>query len=140
MTDLVILAIPYDVPGVTSSGRVIVSAGRVTVPEAISRVKLLVEHDRSDVIGHAIDSEETSAGLMVRFTVPESLTADAALESYRSGLRDAASPGVDWSDDTLLRLKRHGATQAVRAAGVLREVSLVAIGGFIDARVIEEIS
>lgn len=140
MTELVILSVPYNVPGVTSSGRVIVSAGHVTIPDDVSRVKLLVDHDRSEVIGHATDSEETPAGLLVRFTVPSSLTADAALESYRAGLRDAASPGVDWDDATLLRLKRHGATAAIRAAGVLREVSLVAVGGFVDARVIEEIS
>jgi HK97 family phage prohead protease len=141
MTALRILAVPFGAPGETSTGRILVSAGGISWPEDVSRVKLLVEHDRSEPVGVCSSLEETPDGIVGTFELGRGTLAAVkrAIEGVRSGLRDAASPGVDWDDATRLRIKRAGVT-AVKAEGMLREVSLVAIGGFVDARVLEVIS
>lgn len=140
MTALRILVLPFGVPGATSSGRLTVKAGALTWPEDVSRVKLLVEHDRSEPVGVCSHLEQTDMGVIGLFEVPgSSARTKRILADVRSGVRDAASPGVDWTQDTLLRMKRDR-TGTVRAEGLLREVSLVAVPGFVDARVLEVVA
>lgn len=140
MTALRILVAPFGRPGVTSTGRVIVPRGGLTWPEDVSRVKLLVDHDRTWPVGVCTLLEQADEGVVGLFEVPgQSARVKALLVEVRAGLRDAASPGVDWDDATLLRFKRDGASRAVKAEGMLREVSLVTVGGFVEARVLEEV-
>lgn len=138
MTTLRILVAPFGRPGVTSTGRVIVSRDGLTWPEDVSRVKLLVDHDRSQPVGVCKHLEQIDEGVVGLFEVPGRSTRIVKLiAEVRAGLRDAASPGIDWDDATLLRFKRAGGADAVKAEGVLREVSLVTVGGFVDSRVLE---
>lgn len=127
------LAVPYGPVGVTSSGRLQFAAGALSWSEA-RRVKLLREHDQRDVVGFAAELSESPEGLVATFHVPEGENGDRALAEAAAGLRDAFSVGVQLDDKTAERLRRANGG-AVQGAGQLREVSLVSVPAFDDARV-----
>jgi HK97 family phage prohead protease len=131
------LAVPYGKPGQTGAGRLSFAHGSLSWSDP-SRVKLLVEHDqRAEVIGYATElSSVPDVGLMATFHVPESPHGDQALASAAAKLRDGLSVGVQIDDATASRLgKLAGRPGVVAGAGQLREVSLVAVPAFDDARI-----
>lgn len=128
------LAVPYGPVGQTSAGRLQFSAGALQLPAQTSRVKLLREHDQRDVVGFATELVETPAGLYATFSVPPGVEGDRALADAASFLRDALSVGVQL-DDRSNELLRRANGAAVQGTGALREVSLVSVPAFDDARV-----
>ena len=123
------LVLPFGRPGHTSTGSVTVTAGSVTVPDDIGRVKLLRDHSTEPgftPVGYATGLEETPDGLRMSFRVAATPDGDAALADVTEHVRDALSVElVDTSVDTTGRL----------TAGTLTAVALVPIPAFADARV-----
>lgn len=121
--------ISYDAPGAMSTGPTRFAKGSLQTPADLSRVKLLVQHDdHAAAIGYAtrIDAQHGVA----TFKVAPGTAGDQALAEAASGQRDGLSVGVtikssDYDPDHTL----------VVTAALLREVSLVTIPAFIDARV-----
>lgn len=135
MATLTGLIIPWHAAGTTSEGRITIAPGAIELPEDLSRIKLLREHDQAgDPIGYAISIVETDAGLVGVFEVPDTPAAQLALAEAADKLRDGLSAGIDFDDATKLRLVR-ASNASVAASGRLREVSLVVVPAFDDARI-----
>jgi HK97 family phage prohead protease len=89
------------------------------------RVKLLVEHDVSRVVGYATAVVEDAQGVTATFHVPAGAAGDEVLASAAAGLRDGLSVGVG-----ILNATRgtDGAIEVSRAEW--RETSVVALPAF----------
>ena len=120
--------VPWDTIGHTSAGPTRFAAGSVTLPEDLSRVKLLRDHNTSSPIGYLIDAHSTDGGLFGTFKIPETVAGDEALLEASAKLRDGLSVGVTLSDFT------HSADALEVAGSHLNEVSQVALPAFDDAR------
>lgn len=127
------IVVPFGKPGRTSAGALTFTAGSLTWSDP-SRVKLLREHNQGGIVyGYALELIERPEGLWGRFAVADGPAGDEALAEAAAKLRDAFSVGVELDETTKQRLARaRGA--AVAGAGQLREVSLVAVPAFDDAR------
>ena len=126
------LVIPWGMAGNMTVGgrtaRVKFSRESLSWPDDPSRLKLLVEHDTAgEVVGHALAIHRGTDGLRCVFAVYGQHT---AILSASTRLRDGLSPGVEFDQATLQRLRRANRSSAVDAGGVLREVSLVAVPAF----------
>jgi len=120
--------VPWDTIGHTSAGPTRFAAGSVTLPDDLSRVKLLRDHNTSSPIGYLIDAHSTDGGLFGTFKIPETSAGDEALLEASAKLRDGLSVGVTLSDFT------HSADALEVAGSHLNEVSQVALPAFDDAR------
>lgn len=127
------LAVPFGPVGQTSAGRLQFGQGSLAWSD-VRRVKLLVEHDQGRPVGYAAELVERPDGLHATFHVPSTPAGDQALAEAKAGLRDAFSVGVQLDDATAEKLRRAG-TSAVPGRGQLREISLVSVPAFDDARV-----
>jgi HK97 family phage prohead protease len=125
--------VPYGPAGQTSQGRLTFAAGSLRYGDP-KRVKLLLEHDQRQVAGHALSFEDRPDGLYATFAVPEHPLGDTALLEATHGLRDAFSVGVQVDDTVATKLRRANGAP-VAGTGQLREVSLVSVPAFDDARV-----
>lgn len=146
------LVVPYGPAGATSGGRLTFAAGSIAI-SAARRVKLLREHAQADSLGAGVAFEELTAaevdarmiaaglepigvaGLWATFAVAPGENGDRALAEAASGVRDAFSIGVELNDTTLTALASHQGLDPVAAGGQLREVSLVSVPAYDDARV-----
>lgn len=122
--------VPFGVRGSTSAGPTEFEPGSLTVHAERRRVKLLVQHDDERPVGYLSDVALSDAQATGTFHVPAGAAGDVALAEAANGLRDAFSVGVEiteyaWHDDGTLIVK----------AANLREVSLVSIPAYDDARV-----
>jgi HK97 family phage prohead protease len=101
----------------------------------VSRVKMLRDHDSTQLLGKALKLANTPAGLQVRFSVARGAEGDRALELAEDGVLDGMSVGVDFdfTADTEQDSRDKSVTLVRRAD--LREVSLTAMPAFDDARV-----
>jgi HK97 family phage prohead protease len=101
----------------------------------VSRVKLLRDHDFTRAIGYATDIKDTPQGLKVKFQLGRGPLADEALQGAEDRILDGFSIGVDFdmSADTVPDQKNRGGVLVRRAD--LKEVSLLAMPAFDDARV-----
>lgn len=147
------LVVPFGLAGHTSSGRLTWASGadlRISSPR---RVKLLREHDQTDSLGAGVTFEALTAaevdarmtaagldplgvpGLWATFAVAPGPNGDRALAEAESGVRDAFSVGVELDDATLTALASRQGHEPIAAAGQLREVSLVSVPAYDDARV-----
>lgn len=127
------LVIPWDTAGdLTVGGKsraMKFRRGSVTTPSDPSRVKLLIDHERGLVVGYGVEFVDTEAGLVGTFEVAN----DAVLNEVSGRLMDGLSPGLDLDQTTRVRLDR-GRSMPEESAGLLREVSLVAVPAFVDSR------
>lgn len=98
------------------------------VPEPLATVKLLEEHDPERPIGYATHADNAAGGLTMAFAVPDLPPGADALERLRHALRDGFSVGVEVSDEAT------DANGVIRLAGTVREVSLVTVPTFNEAR------
>lgn len=119
---------PYGEVGYTSAGKVIFAAGSIKVAN-INKIKLLMSHDNSKVVGRMISTEANADGLYASFSVSRSTAGSDAILLAQEQLMDGLSVGVEViasepKDDYLL----------VTAAN-LREVSLVESPAFASAAV-----
>lgn len=122
--------VPYGVVGQSMFGLIRVAAGAVELPDDLGRVVLLLDHDTAAPVGYAAGATDTADGLTMRFHVPPGEDGDRALAHAGNRLRSGLSIGGDIldaveADDDVVDI----------AAVRLREVSLVAIPAFDDARV-----
>lgn len=120
----------WDVPGRASVGPCIFTAGSISVPDDLRRVKLLLDHDHSRPVGYAEAVSIDAHGMTATFHLPAGDVSDRALAYARDGLRDALSVGVEVTDYSHDRAGR-----VVVKAARLREVSLVALPAFEGATV-----
>lgn len=127
------IVLPYGRDKIAWKGgrRVRFAPGSLAFTE-MRRVKLLRDHDNSQVLGKLIFSEERPEGLFERYRVAEGPDGDRALAEAEDGLRDGFSVGVEFTgieDDPL----NQGVLLITSAAH--RETSLLAVPAFDDARV-----
>lgn len=122
------LVLPYGRPGYTNAGAVTVNAGAVTLPEDITRVKLLRDHSTEQgftPVGYATAVEDTPEGLRMSFKIGKTADGDVALADVTEKVRDALSV-------ELIQTAIDGDTLT---AGTVTAVALVPIPAFADARV-----
>lgn len=123
------LVLPYGRAGYTNAGAVTVKAGAVTLPEDISRVKLLRDHSTDagfTPVGYATAVEDTAAGLRMTFKIGATPDGDVALADVTEHIRDALSVEL---------IHTNVDADGVLTAGELSAVALVPIPAFADARV-----
>lgn len=121
------LAVPFNIPGNTSGGKVSVDEGAIQVPSDLKRVKLLRDHNREQPVGYVESIESTADGLVVLFRVGATPDGDVALAEASEGIRDGLS--VELSN-----VKRSPDGKRVVSAQ-LDAVALVAVPAFENARV-----
>lgn len=124
------LAVPYGVSAQNQGRLYQFSRGSLVLPKDPTRVKLLIQHDRSQAVGKAVELTETDAGLMVKFQVARGSMGDRALEMAEDGVWDGLSIGLRsggrFSENS-------GVHHSVR--NELAEISLTPDPAFSDARV-----
>ncbi|HST86680.1 MAG TPA: phage portal protein [Kineosporiaceae bacterium] len=123
------LAVPY---GVTTSkgGRKYQFSKGTLKYGAVSRVKLLRDHDRKQAVGKAIELQDTPEGLWARFKVALGKEGDDILQLADDGVYDGLSIGL--GNDAKFAT-RAGVLHAVDAP--LAEISILPFPSFDDARV-----
>lgn len=124
------LAVPFGEPTHTDGAKFQFSKGVIEIPEDVSRIKLLVQHDRQRAVGKAITLEETDEGLWAKFQVARGAAGDEALAYAEDGVLDGLSIGLR---DGAKFSKKGGVSHFSRA--VLSEVSLTPDPAFATARV-----
>lgn len=127
------LALPYGVLArSTSAGPVLFAAGSIRYHPDLSRIKLLREHRADDVIGYCTAIATDQTGVTTTFTVAAGPAGDTALAEASARLRDGLSIGVDYDQAHMSTDKSH----TIVTSAILREVSLVSLPAYDDARVL----
>ena len=120
------LIVPNGVPGDTSAGAVIVTAGAFQMPSDPSRIKLLMGHDRERPVGYLTAHREDERGLWGTFAIAATPDGDAALAAVRDRTRDGLSYEVS--------RVRYSPDRTRVAAARLDAVALCAIPAYDVAR------
>ena len=120
---------PYGEVGNTSAGKVVFAAGSISVPN-VDKVKLLMSHDNTKVIGRMTSMESNATGLYASFKISESSRGTDAILLAQEKLMDGLSVGVEVSAS-----KPHKDGYLLVTAAVLRETSLVESAAFQSAAV-----
>lgn len=124
--------VTYGAVGHTAMGRVRFAAGSIAVDADPSAVKMLVEHDVSQIVGYGKTVDAAGDDLVASFYVAPGAVGDDVLASAANKLRDGLSVGVQVIDGAM------GADGVFTVtAAVLREVSAVAVPAFSNARMTE---
>jgi HK97 family phage portal protein/HK97 family phage prohead protease len=123
------LAVPYGVTTSKGGRKYQFSQGSLTW-SAMSRVKLLRDHDREQAVGKAIELQDTPEGLWARFKVARGVEGDRVLELAEDGVLDGLSIGLG---NGVKFAARAGVLHAVSAP--LAEISILPFPSFDDARV-----
>jgi len=127
------LVLPYGVLAKrTSAGAILFRAGSLQHHPDLKRVKLLIDHDQTRSVGYCTRLDQTDAGVLGTFHVPDGADGDDALAKARDGVRDGLSVGAD----LLMKHQAADGSHAVVTRSHLNEVSLVALPAFGDARVV----
>ena len=119
---------PYGEVGYTSAGKVVFAEGSISIPN-IDKVKLLMAHDNSKVVGRMRTMESKRDGMYASFSVSRSTAGSDAILLAQEQLMDGLSVGVEVSAS-----EPKGDYLLVTAA-MLREVSLVESAAFTSAAV-----
>jgi HK97 family phage prohead protease len=128
------LALPYGVVGRKYGLKFAFLRGSIKWNgSAVSRVKLLRDHDSGQAIGYAVALKDTPNGLMTSFKVAKGTAGDEALSLAAEGVLDGLSVGVDFDMSQDTAMDDNGVMLVQRAD--LRETSLTAMPLFDDARV-----
>lgn len=115
--------------GNTSGGRVRFAAGALNAQDP-SRIKLLIEHDPTRVVGYATEIAERDGAVWATFRVAPGPAGDEVLASAGEKLRDGLSVGVQIIAGTA---GNDGILDVTEAAW--RETSVVALPAFASAQV-----
>lgn len=127
-----VLAVPYGQLASSKGRRYEFAPGSLTYTD-MSRIKLLRDHDATISVGHAIDIQETNAGLVATFKVAPGPAGDKALADFANKTHDGVSVGVDFNE--LVDHPTSPGAYLVKG-GRLKEVSQVALPAFDDSRVL----
>ena len=119
---------PYGEVGYTSAGKVVFQEGSINIPN-VDKVKLLMSHDNSKVVGRMRTVESKKDGMYASFSVSRSTAGSDAILLAQEQLMDGLSVGVEVSAS-----EPKGDYLLVTAA-TLREVSLVESAAFSTAAV-----
>lgn len=123
------LVLPYGRPGYSSAGHVTAAKGSVTLPEDLSRIKLLRDHSDNpsgfQPVGYATAADDRDDGLYMTFAVSTTADGDAAIDDVRQRVRDGMSVELVETRINAGRLD----------AATLSAVAIVPIPAFSDARV-----
>ena len=120
------MVIPFGEYGDTSAGRIMAGPGSIRLPDDLTRVKLVDQHqDPPRAIGYATQASQTAAGITMTFHVPETPEGDRALMEASTHLADAFS--VELSQ---LQLDGDRITDSE-----LNAVALLPVPAFANARV-----
>jgi HK97 family phage prohead protease len=119
---------PYGEVGHTSAGKVVFQEGSINIPN-VDKVKLLMAHDNSKVVGRMRTVESKRDGMYASFSVSRSTAGSDAILLAQEQLMDGLSVGVEVSAS-----EPKGDYLLVTAA-TLREVSLVESAAFTSAAV-----
>lgn len=117
------LLVPYDEPGATNLGKIVVPRGAFHVPADLAGMSLNVEHERERIIGQPISIRESDSGIVGTFRIANTPEGDQALTEIASGKRKHLS--VEASD---IKIKNGKAV-----AGRLFAAALVAQPAFPSA-------
>lgn len=130
------LAVPYG-PAARNGGRKwVFQKGSVTWnPEAVNRIKLLLDHDHSAPVGKAIKLEETDSGLVATFQVARGEKGNQALIEAADGVRDGLSIGIELGGREAFESMSDGASRVKVGGATLREITLTAMPAFDEARI-----
>ena len=123
--------VPFGAVGNTSVGKVIFERGSIQIP-AVSKIKLLAQHNTNDPIGRAKSFSETATGIDGVFKLSAASKASDYLVMASEGLIDGLSVGVE-----VLSSKERKDGVLIVTAAILKEVSLVESPAFTEARVLE---
>lgn len=124
------LAVPYGVPA-RKNGRIFqFSQGSLTWNQ-VSRVKLLIQHDRSQAVGKAVELEDRPEGLFCKFKVARGPEGDKALALAEDGVYDGLSIGLTES----AQFSNNDGIFHARPGNLLAEISLTPNPAFDEARV-----
>jgi HK97 family phage prohead protease len=124
------LAVPYGVTARRNGRTYQFSQGSLTWAEP-SRVKLLIQHDRSQAVGRGVTFEDGPDGLRVTFKIARTPEGDRALVLAEDGVYDGLSIGL--LDDAQFS-ERSGVWHSGQG-NILAEVSLTPSPAFDSARV-----
>ena len=119
---------PYGEIGYTSAGKVVFAEGSITAPET-SKVKLLMSHDNSAVVGRMQSMTSAKDGLYASFKVSASSRGSDAILLAQEQLMDGLSVGVE------VTASKPQKDYLLVTAATLREVSLVESAAFASAAV-----
>ena len=124
---------PYQVTAARTSAGVPIQfqPDALVFPTDLSRVKLCIEHDRTNVVGILTATDSRPDGAWGTFSVPAGPEGDDALTRAQDHRRDGLSVGVDVRRG---KYTADGETYVITEA-VVEEVSLCAFPAFADARV-----
>jgi HK97 family phage prohead protease len=120
--------VPYNEPGRIAGVEYRFLPGSVTA--ARSRTPLLLDHDRAQPVGVLAELVDTDVGVLGRFRIDATPSGDLALAQAASGSRGALSVGAEVVS---ARELDDGAIEV--SAGLVHEVSLLALGAFPSASV-----
>jgi HK97 family phage prohead protease len=120
-----------------ASSPLVINAGSVVVPDELSRVKLLIDHDHTQPVGYLVDYTDDATELRGKFHVPEGAAGDDALTQAANGLRDGISIGLELDDDGYT-FDEDGYLNISRA--YWREATLCAIPAMDAARVADVVA
>lgn len=119
---------PYGEVGYTSAGKVVFAKNSITAAEP-SKVKLLMSHDNSQVIGRMQSMQSDDSGLYASFKVSASTKGNDAILLAQEQLMDGLSVGVE------VTASKPEKDYLLVTAAILREVSLVETAAFQSAAV-----
>ena len=125
--------LPYDTLAQrTSKGAVVFAAGAIQHHPDLGRVKLLIDHDARQSVGYCTGLTQTAQHVEASFHIPPGPAGDDALNKITDHTRDGLSVGVD---GTMHHLSADRSRTVITAA-TLKEVSLVSLPAYEDARVL----
>lgn len=135
------LVVPFDVEVDRGFFTGIFRADSTELPDDLSTVKLLVDHDHRAPVGYGIEATKDADGLRMTFAVPTDHPRSAEyLQDLDALLKDGFSVGVEYTSDTVdaIVARMFGeddATGPIELGAVVREVSGLAVPAFNGARV-----
>lgn len=122
------LIAPYNIPGDTSDGALIVAPGAFQLPADLTRVKLLNGHDRERPIAYLTAVRDQPEGLFGTFVVRSGPDGDEALTAVRERIRDGLSYEASRAE--------YSADRSTVVSARLDAVALCSVPAYDDARAI----
>jgi HK97 family phage prohead protease len=119
---------PYGEVGYTSAGPVVFERGSISIPDA-SKIKLLIQHDKTKPVGRATNFSDSTDGVYASFKISSSTRGQDALVLAQENLVSGLSVGVDVTASKPMK------DYLLVTAAVLKEVSLVELAAFDSAAV-----